>query len=205
MDKNRYEILAEIQDDISVPKSRYNDFGKYNYRSYEDIVEAAKPVCRKHRATLECTDEAVSVDGWHYVKATATLHFWDSENDEIEVVAYAREAHDKKGSDVSQITGMASTYARKYALCGLFSIDGQDDADAIDNSRQGNVPSYKSLLWDEMKDVCAGLGLDPNEGAKTMKKLPEYEDTDDFYESLYMELKVNPGNALGMLFPDKEI
>lgn len=203
MDKNRYETLAEIQAEITVPKSRYNDFGKYNYRSYEDIVEAAKQVCRKHRATFECTDEAVFVDGWHYVRATATLHFWDSENDEIEAVAYAREAQDKKGSDVSQITGMASTYARKYALCGLFSIDGQDDADAMDNSRK--APSFKLLLWDELKDVCAGLGLDPNEGAKRLRKLPDYEDDEGFYEWLFEELKGNPGNVLGKLYPDKEI
>lgn len=202
MDKSSWEVLADIQGGISAPKSRYNDFGKFSYRSYEDIVEAAKPVCAENRATLTCSDEAVYIDGWHYVKATATLRFWDG-MEPVEVTAYAREAQDKKGSDVSQVTGMASTYARKYALCGLFSIDGQDDADAMDNSRK--VPSFKSLLWDELKDVCAGLGLDPNEGARQMKKLPEYKDTEGYYESLYMELKENPGNALGMLFPDKEL
>lgn len=197
--RNKFQLLAEIQDEISVPKSRYNDFGKYSYRSYEDIVEAVKPVCRAHGATLTVTDEVTVVDGWHYVKATANITFWES-GESVEVTAYAREAEAKKGSDVSQVTGMASTYARKYALCGLFSLDGQDDADSMDNRRQ-TAKSSKQRLWETIQREAGKLGLDPMEGVNAMKKWPDFDDSEAFYEGTAQNLERNPMEVLARMYP----
>lgn len=118
--------LTDIQRELKAPKSNYNSFGKYNYRSCEDILEAVKPLLEKHEATLFISDEMVEVGGRIYVKATAT--FQDGLT-KTQVTAYAREAESKKGMDESQVTGTASSYARKYALNGLFLIDDTKDAD----------------------------------------------------------------------------
>lgn len=125
---NIYEKLSRIQCELKAPKNQYNKFGKYNYRNCEDILEGAKPICNKHRATLVVTDSIEVVEGRFYVMATATLHDWDSDS-EISNKAYAREAENKTGMDVSQVTGASSSYARKYALNGLFCIDDTKDAD----------------------------------------------------------------------------
>ncbi len=123
-----YKTLSNIQNELKAPKRQYNDFGKYKYRSAEDILESVKPLCFKHDATLFVTDEIVLIGERYYVKATAQL-LKDS-GETITTTAYAREDESKKGMDGSQITGAASSYARKYALNGLFCIDDTKDADA---------------------------------------------------------------------------
>lgn len=123
-----YEKLMLVQAELKVPKGQYNSFGKYKYRSCEDILEAAKPVLAKHKAVLKVGDDLVFVEGRFYIKATAV--FTDVESGEaIENSALAREEDSKKGMDGSQITGTASSYARKYCLNGLFAIDDTKDAD----------------------------------------------------------------------------
>ena len=119
--------LIEIQKELKAPKGQYNSFGKYKYRSCEDILEAVKPLCTKLGLLLTISDEIVEIGGRVYVKATATIR---KESQYVTVSAFARESETKKGMDDSQITGSASSYARKYALNGLFLIDDTKDADA---------------------------------------------------------------------------
>lgn len=126
------EKLAKIQQAVAVPKGQYNAFGKYAYRTCEDILAGAKKASAGLSVAILLTDELVSLDGHTYIKATATL--CDGESDQrVDAVAFARESSDKKGMDPSQMTGSASSYARKYALCGLLAIDGEEDPDARDN------------------------------------------------------------------------
>ena len=103
--------------ELKAPKSQYNKFGGYNYRSTEDILQAVKPLLKKDNDHLSLSDEPIVVDGWHYIKATAT--FTDKNDKTTVSTGYAREAANKKGMDDSQITGTASSYARKYARNGL--------------------------------------------------------------------------------------
>ena len=124
------EKLMLIQGELKAPKSKNNSFGKYKYRSCEDILEAVKPLLLKYKCALTISDTITMIGNRIYVKADATL--WDSESnngERIENSAYARESEEKKGMDDSQITGTASSYARKYALNGLFCIDDTKDAD----------------------------------------------------------------------------
>lgn len=125
---NIYEKLSNIQSQISVTKSNYNSFGKYSYRSAEDILEAAKPVCKANGCVLTIKDEMVALEGRFYVMAICTLTDIES-LEKIEVTAFAREEESKKGMDSSQVTGATSSYARKYALNGLFNLDDNKDAD----------------------------------------------------------------------------
>lgn len=125
---NIYQKLSDIQSQISVTKSNYNSFGKYSYRSAEDILEAAKPVCKENGCVLTVMDEMVALEGRFYVKALATLTDIES-LETITVTAFAREEENKKGMDASQVTGATSSYARKYALNGLFNLDDNKDAD----------------------------------------------------------------------------
>lgn len=125
--------LVEIQAELKAPKSQRNTFGKYNYRSAEDILEAVKPLLKKHDAKIILSDKPILVGDWHYIEATAKFVC----GDEVEVVtAYAREPLNKKGMDESQITGTASSYARKYALNGLLLIDDTKDADTNEYKKQ---------------------------------------------------------------------
>ena len=125
--------LVEIQAELKAPKSQRNTFGKYNYRSAEDILEAVKPLLKKHDAKIILSDKPILVGDWHYIEATAKFVC----GDEVEVVtAYAREPLNKKGMDESQITGTASSYARKYALNGLLLIDDTKDADTDEYKKQ---------------------------------------------------------------------
>ncbi|EOC6709257.1 ERF family protein [Escherichia coli] len=126
-----HKKLWTIQQTLNAPKSQRNNFGGYNYRSAEDILEAVKPLLQN--ITLTVSDEIVLIGERYYVKATATLS--DGE-DSIAVTAYAREEDNKKGMDASQLTGATSSYARKYALNGLFCIDDAKDADTDAYSKQ---------------------------------------------------------------------
>lgn len=121
-----HKTLSEIQSKLVAPKGQYNSFGKYNYRSCEDILNALKPLLVEHSATVFLSDEITEVGGRVYVKAIATIA---AAGEELAVSAYAREAATKKGMDEAQVTGSASSYARKYALNGLFAIDDTKDAD----------------------------------------------------------------------------
>lgn len=123
------EKLTDIQTKIKAPKNLYNKFGKYYYRNAESIYEAVKPYLEAKKCSLTIGDEIVEVVGRVYVKSTVVLV--DNESGEkISISAYARESDDKKGMDDSQITGTASSYARKYALNGLFLLDDTKDADS---------------------------------------------------------------------------
>ena len=129
------ELIA-IQSELKAPKGQTNKFGGYNYRSCEDILEAVKPLLAKHNAALTLSDEIVRIGDDTFVKATATFY---SSSDPVSVSAFARHPRDKKGMDDSQITGATSSYARKYALNGLFCIDDTKDADATnDHGKGGN-------------------------------------------------------------------
>lgn len=127
------KALEKIQQELKAPKGQYNSFGKYKYRSCEDIVEAVKPLLAKNGCQLTLSDDMVEIGGRVYVKATATI----TDGKETEVVtAFAREPDQKKGMDESQITGTASSYARKYALNGLLLIDDTKDPDTDEYHQQ---------------------------------------------------------------------
>ena len=126
--------LVYIQSTLKAPKNQRNNFGGYNYRSCEDIMEAVKPLLKDTNCTLVISDDIVQVADRIYVKSTATLKTPSGE--EYKNTAYAREALSKKGMDESQVTGAASSYARKYALNGLFCIDDTKDADALNVNKE---------------------------------------------------------------------
>ncbi len=131
-----YVKLLNIQSELKAHKGQYNSFGKYSYRSCEDILEALKPLLKEHKATVFIRDEIIQVDTRYYVKAIVT--FVDVETGEkFETSALAREEESKKGQDASQTTGSCSSYARKYALNGLFCIDDTKDADATNDHGKG--------------------------------------------------------------------
>ena len=139
---NIYEKLSNIQQKLKTPKGQKNTFGGYSYRSAEDILENVKPICNEFRTTLILTDSILPVNGLSdtrfYVEAKATLFDWDSDAT-VEVTALARESAQKKGMDDSQITGTASSYARKYAMNGLFNIDDTKDADTDEYHKQNTA------------------------------------------------------------------
>lgn len=139
---NVYEKLMNIQNELKAPKSQYNEFGKYHYRSCEDILESLKPVLAKHKAAVTISDEIVLIGDRYYVKATAALIDIEK-GDKVEVSAYAREDEQKKGMDLSQLTGSTSSYARKYALNGLFAIDDTKDSDATNKHNTEQIDRSK--------------------------------------------------------------
>jgi len=135
--------LMEIQKKLNVPKARTNSFGKYKYRSCEDILEAVKPLLYEHGFYLILSDEVVDIAGKAYVKATA--HLFDSDKiTKFIAHGFARESQEKKGMDDSQMTGTASSYARKYALNGLFAIDDTKDADTDEFHNESKQAQKKS-------------------------------------------------------------
>ena len=138
-----YEKLLKVQEELKAPKGQYNSFGNYNYRSCEDILEAVKPILNKYSLALRLSDELVQVGDRYYIKAEASL--CDSKTESIIYnYAYAREEESKKGMDSSQITGTASSYARKYALNGLFLIDDTKDADTDEHAKQTEAEPKKA-------------------------------------------------------------
>lgn len=130
------DILQEIQSDLKAPKNQRNTFGNYNYRSCEDILEALKPLLKPHKATITLTDTVAEVGNRVYVMAIAKL---SASGESVEAIGWAREEETKKGMDASQITGAASSYARKYALNGLFAIDDTRDADAQEADKKSDT------------------------------------------------------------------
>lgn len=147
------ERLINIQSKLNAPKSQTNKFGNYKYRSCEDILSAVKPLLLENSCTLTISDEVVLIGERYYIKATATLKGGFSD---LSVSALAREEETKKGMDSSQITGSSSSYARKYALNGLFAIDDTKDADTQDNTEKSakeepeqtsDAITQKQLKW----------------------------------------------------------
>lgn len=131
--------LLQIQKELKVPKSKYNKFSDFYYRSCEDIFNAVKPLCEKNDCILMITDQLELIGDRYYIKATAKLINKDGEM--VEATAYAREAESKPKFDEAQVTGSAATYARKYALNGLFLLDDSVDVDSLDNTKEEKKPA----------------------------------------------------------------
>lgn len=170
--KTLQQKLIEIQAELKAPKSQFNKFGGYNYRNCEDILEAVKPLCAKHEIVPLLSDEIVMIGDRFYIKATAKV---TDGKDEIATTAFARESKDKKGMDESQITGSASSYARKYALNGLFCIDDTKDADFMDNS-QSNKQQQPKPQQQSPKEAHV-KGYDEFVALQKTKKVPPAEIT----------------------------
>ena len=185
-----YKKLAEIQKELFVPKGNRNDFGKYNYRSCEDILKTVKPLCEKNNCVLFITNNMVNIGERNYVEARVTLV--DLENaEEITSIAHAREEAEKKGMDGSQITGAASSYARKYALAGLFCIDNEKDSDAT-NTHGKEVKDTTNdwdsslITEDDVKKILLGISkvdvkvedLCKKYGVKELKELTQGQYTE---------------------------
>lgn len=136
---NVYSKLLLIQNELKAPKSQYNSFGKYNYRSCEDILEALKPLCEKHKAVVLIKDEIVNIDERFYIKAVVELIDVES-GEKVVAEALAREEESKKGMDSCQVTGSTSSYARKYALNGMFAIDDTKDSDGTNTHEKEKKP-----------------------------------------------------------------
>ena len=191
---NIYEKLLNIQTELKAPKGQYNSFGKYKYRSCEDILEAVKPICAKNKATLILSDSLENIGDRYYIKATATLIDVES-GENLENTAYAREEAEKKGMDGSQITGTASSYARKYALNGLFNIDDTKDADTDEYAKQSKSidESVKNefQVAEKVTDLEAKTiyGLVIN-GKRDLNKFLEYfkiKNTNELTKTQYVE------------------
>ena len=185
--------LMRIQTKIKAPKNLYNSFGKYKYRNAESICEAVKPFLAEENCILLLSDEIVAMGDRIYVKATATIKDCNSDT-EISVSAFARESLEKKGMDESQITGTASSYARKYALNGLFLLDDTKDADSDEYHQQskakeeaeefekqaeevGNMKIAKMKV-DAIKKKCAEDGI-AEDKVLTLYKLKKFEDMNE--------------------------
>ena len=136
--------LVNIQNELKAPKSNFNSFGKYRYRSAEDILTGVKPILSKYGCQMTITDDIVFIGSRFYIKATVTIT--DGDGNSESVSAYAREDESKKGMDGSQITGTASSYARKYALNGMFLIDDTKDADTDEFHNQTTQTSSRTKL-----------------------------------------------------------
>ena len=170
--------VGMAQAELKAPKNQYNSFGKYNYRSCEDILEAAKPINKKYGLVLLLTDKPVCIGQRYYIEATARLYDIESEQF-IEATASAREADTKKGMDDSQVTGTASSYARKYALNGLYNIDDTKDADTDAYKKQTTTnptatPEYKcgdcGKPFEAFRDHTSGKTFTPAEVFQMAKK-----------------------------------
>lgn len=156
--------LIYIQSNLKAPKNQWNDFGKYSYRNAENILEAVKPLLSEKGCTLTISDEIVQFGDRVYIKATATIK--NSSNETESATAFAREPLSKKGQDESQVTGSASSYARKYALNGLFAIDDNKDADALNVT-----PEYTQQQTSQPSQTVASPYLSAVKGAKTVNEL----------------------------------
>jgi len=158
-----YSQLQKVQINLVAPKSNYNTFGKYNYRSCEDILNAVKPLLEENNLVLTLTDEVVMIGSRFYIKATAKIT--NEEGEGIVTTAYAREEDTKKGMDASQITGAASSYARKYALNGLFCIDDTEDADATNTGKTESTQKKEQIPQEGLH--CSQCGAEITQAVKT--------------------------------------
>ena len=189
-------VLQQIQSELKANKGQFNKFGGYAYRSCEDILEAAKPVLAKYGASIVLSDEIVLIGERYYVKATATIR---TDDDFESVCAYAREEVARKGFDVSQITGSASSYARKYALSGLFALDDTKDADTMDN-RQQAAPQAQTPAADKLVVARVKKCKTQKELNALWHKLQEelgdgFADVKSVYTVVFAQRKAELGNA----------
>lgn len=163
--------LIKIQNELKCPKDQYNSFGKYKYRSCEQILETVKPLLQNYNVLLTLSDDVVPTGDGIYIKAVATI----SKDDEtISSTAFAREAKDKKGMDPSQMTGTASSYARKYALNGLFLIDDTKDPDTDEFQKQNNAVRQVQNAQQKVTQVNASVGKEMSaEQREVLKALPQ--------------------------------
>lgn len=187
--------LMNIQQELKVNKGQYNSFGGYKYRSCEDILEAVKPLLAKNGVVLTLSDELVQVGERYYIKATATLTDLEKgeklkttidevtteyyEKNSISNTAYARESETKKGMDESQITGTASSYARKYALNGLFAIDDTKDADTDEYQKQTSVEKITKTQAEALRQSIENNMLDVAGKDKEVLQKYGYEKIED--------------------------
>ena len=167
--------LIAIQQELKAPKNQKNNFGGYNYRSCEDILEAVKPLLAKHKLALVIEDDIVAIDGRFYVKANACL-LDDTGHLLTHATAFAREEESKKGMDASQLTGSTSSYARKYALNGLFAIDDTKDADATNTHDK---------IFEKKQKIVINPDLDLIEG---LKACSSYSELSAYYKNNYQNV-----------------
>lgn len=177
------EKLLAVQAELKAPKGQTNSFGKYKYRSCEDILESVKPLLKKYNATLVISDSLELIGERYYIKATAT--FQDVETDGIiENTAYARESAEKKGMDDSQVTGATSSYARKYALNGLFLIDDTKDADTDEFRNQQKSKEERAFDKKVEKDNKATISAKDQAILKNMVEAKGYKVEEIFPKGL---------------------
>lgn len=179
---NVYVSLRGIQNKLNAPKGQYNAFGKYKYRSCEDILAAVKPLLGEYDCSLTLVDDIVLVGSRFYIKATATL--FDSCGNTISTTAFAREEEAKKGMDASQVTGAASSYARKYALNGLFAIDDTKDADTLNNNAAYTQPVVDNTarLKEALAKVASATTAD--EVKNIYKEYADIKGVKEFYDAV---------------------
>lgn len=190
------KVLQKIQSELKANKGQFNKFGGYAYRSCEDILEAAKPVLAQYGASIVLSDEIVLIGDRYYVKATATLKTADESES---TTAFAREAVARKGMDESQITGSASSYARKYALSGLFALDDTKDADTMDNRQQtpekAQTPAADKLVIARVKKCKTPTELN-NLWHKLQEELGDsFADVKSVYTVVFAQRKAELANA----------
>ena len=167
-----FECLFKIQQELKAPKDQYNSFGKFKYRSCESILEALKPILKELKCVIVLSDEVVNVGDANYIKATATLKNMDGGS--TSNTAFAREIKDKSGSDHSQLTGTASSYARKYALNGLLAIDDAKDADTDEFRNERNAKEKATAKQIEfLQKKYKGADLEKLLKAQNIKSLEE--------------------------------
>ena len=189
---NVHEKLLTVQTELKAPKSQFNKFGNYAYRNAEDILEALKPLLLEVKATNTISDEIILIGERYYVVATAM--FTDVETGEtIKVSANAREEETKKGMDSSQITGSSSSYARKYALNGLYGIDDTKDADGTNKHEKEEKPQFITIDDAKIiKTVYERQGklndLLTARGIESLEKMP-YEDAKELIETIKSKTK----------------
>lgn len=162
--------LAEIQEAVKAPKNKNNNFGKYKYRNFEDICEAVKPVLAKYDADLTVSDSVEAIGTRFYIVATATLSV---DGKSYQAKGYAREGETKTGMDVAQLTGACSSYARKYALCALFLIDGSEDFDSMDNRDEGRPQAQKPTQPTQPAQTQGEMDSDTRNFLNAMKALSQ--------------------------------
>ena len=173
---NIYEKLTEVQNELKAPKSKYNSFGKYNYRSCEDILEAVKPILKAKRLAMTVKDDVFNIGERFYIMATVTVFDCESE-EKVTTTAYAREDADKKGMDGSQITGSSSSYARKYALNGMFAIDDTKDADSWNTHDKDRTVEKKEAERATEEQVAKLRALYKGKEDKLTELLDKYDIT----------------------------
>lgn len=179
--------VGDIQHKLKAPKGQYNSFGKYNYRSCEDILEGVKPLLKEHNLALLIDDEIVQIGERYYVKATAKI---TDGREIVSATAYAREPDTKKGMDESQITGATSSYARKYALNALLCIDDTKDADTMDNSKKPVQQAQETVYnWQTLKARATQGGISEDDlvhyVTETLKVKKPSELTQEHYQQAF--------------------